>query len=360
MPHSPELLAQIDTPALIIDLDAMERNLDRMAAFFADKPCALRPHFKTHKAPELAKMQLERGAIGLTCAKVGEAEVLAEAGVRDLLIANQVVHPLKIARLLELARNSDVIVAVESEENLADLGRAAEAAETLLNAIVEVDVGMMRCGVADPDAAAALARRIHDHPRLHFRGIMGYEGHCVFVPDADERRAQAEAAMAKLIAARDAITSAGVPVEIVSAGGTGTYDITGAYPGVTEIEAGSYVFHDGMYQTVRDDFEPALTLVTTVISVRQGMMAIIDAGMKAVSTDMGEPKVFGHPDLNILHLSEEHGHLGGDAADVRVGQQLELQLMHNDTTINLHERYYGVRNGVVERIIDITGRGKFV
>lgn len=359
MSHTPDLLAQIDTPALVIDLDRMERNLDRMAAFLADMPCNLRPHFKTHKTPELAKMQLDRGAIGLCCAKVGEAEVLAEAGIRDILITNQVVTPLKIARLIQLARNSDVIVAVEDAGNCAALGDAAAAARVTLNAIVEVDVGMHRCGAQDPASAVTLARAIADHPHLAFRGLMGYEGHAVFLQDPDDRRSAAEEAMGRLIAARDAVVAAGMPVEIVSAGGTGTHDVTGTYPGVTELECGSYIFHDGMYRSVRPEFECALTLIVTVISVHDGA-AITDCGMKALSTDMGMPQVLGHDGLEVLYLSEEHGHVGGDPAGLRIGQQLELLPMHGDTTINLHDRYYGVRGGAIERMFEIRGRGKFV
>ena len=359
MPYSPELLAEIDTPALVVDLDIVERNLDRMAAYFAGQVADLRPHFKTHKTPEFARMQLDRGAIGLTCAKVGEAEVLAEAGVRDILIANQVVTPLKIKRLLDLARHSDAIVAVECAQNVADLGQAAEQAGVILHAVIEVDVGMHRCGVTDAAAAVGLAQQIHTHPHLAFRGLMGYEGHAVFIQDAEDRRAAATEAMQRLMAARDAVLAAGLPVDIVSAGGTGTYDVTGAFPGVTEVEAGSYIFHDGMYQTVRDDFDCALTFVTTVIGASEEH-AVIDAGMKAVSTDMGMPRILGDRALEVLYLSEEHGHVSGDTGSLAVGQPLELRLMHNDTTINLHDRYYGVRNGGIEAVFEITGRGKFV
>ncbi len=359
IPHSPELLAQLDTPALVIDLDRMEANLDRMAAFVQDKPCALRPHFKTHKTPELARMQLDRGAIGLCCAKVGEAEVLAEGGIRDILITNQIVTPLKIARLVELAKHSDVTVAVAHVENCAQLGAAAQAAGVTLNAIVEVDVGMHRCGVRDPESAVALARAIADHSHLAFRGLMGYEGHAVFIGDAEERRATAEAAMARLLAARDAIVAAGLSVEIVSAGGTGTYDVTGTYPGVTELECGSYIFHDGMYQMVRPEFDCALTLAITVISVN-GDTGVTDCGMKALTIDMGMPRILGHENLDVVFLSEEHGHVAGDTAGLEVGAPLELLPMHGDTTINLHDRYYGVRNNAIERVFEIKGRGKFV
>ena len=359
MSHSPELLAQIDTPGLVIDLECMERNLDRMAGFLQDKPCNLRPHFKTNKTPELARMQLDRGAIGITCAKVGEADVLAEAGIRNILIANQVVTPPKIARLMHLAQHSDVIVAIEDAGNCAALGRAATEAGVVLNAIVEVDVGMHRCGVGDPDAAVALAMHVQEHEHLRFRGLMGYEGHVVFTIDAADREANAKEAMAQLIAARDAIVAAGIPVEIVSAGGTGTYDITGVYPGVTELECGSYIFHDGMYKMVRSEFDCALTLVVSVVGVHEGA-AITDCGMKALSTDMGMPQILGHEGLDVVYLSEEHGHLMGNTAGLRIGQQVELLPMHGDTTINLHDRYYGVRHNEIEQIFEIKGRGKFM
>ena len=212
---------QLDTPALCLDLDLLEANVRRMAAFFADKPAALRPHTKTHKCPTIAWMQIEAGAIGVTCAKVGEAEVMARAGIRDILIANQVVGEDKIARLMGLAAHTDVMVAVEDPANARALAEAAAARGITLRVLLEVDVGMGRCGVAPGDPALALAREVCALDGLRFEGLMGYEGHAVMVPDMAERARVTEQSLATLIATRDLLVENGLPVAIVSGGGTG-------------------------------------------------------------------------------------------------------------------------------------------
>jgi len=353
-------VAEIDTPALVVDLERMERNLATMARFFADKPAKLRPHWKTPKCVEVARLQLAAGAIGITCAKLGEAEALAAGGVRaSVLIANQLVGAAKLARLVELAKLlPELIVAVDSAEQVAALDAAVGGAGVRLGAIVEVDTGMHRCGTGAPEATVELARSIRAS-RVVYRGIMGYEGHAVLVPDAAKRKELAEAAASTLVQHVDALRAAGLAPGIVSSGGTGTFDLTGTVPGVTEIQAGSYVFMDGRYRDVRSEFEPALTLHTTVIH-RRGRLLVTDAGVKSLSSDFGLPVALDLP-ARVVGLSEEHGHvLADEGVGVAPGERLRILPSHGDTTINLHERYYAARGDRVEAVWPIVGRGKFV
>lgn len=353
---------EIDTPALVIDLERMERNIAAMARFFAGARASLRPHWKTPKCAEVARRQLAAGAIGITCAKLGEAEALAAAGVRaSVLIANELVGRAKLARLVELAPAlPELIIAVDSAEQVDALDAALAGSGARIGALVEADTGMHRCGTTSPDETVALAKRLAAS-RVAYRGIMGYEGHAVLVPDAAKRKELGESATAKLLEHKTALDAAGLAPEIVSAGGTGTYDQTGSTPGVTEIQAGSYVFMDGRYLDVRSDFEPALTLHTTVIH-RRGRMLITDAGVKSLSSDFGLPRGADLP-VRVVGLSEEHGHvLVDEGADVPLGPGDRLRILpsHGDTTINLHERYYAARGDTVEEIWAIVGRGRFV
>ena len=350
---------ELDSPALCLDGAALERNVSRMADYFGQRPAALRPHIKTHKCPTIAWMQLRTGAIGITCAKLGEAEVMAQAGIRDVLIANQIVGPQKIARLVNLAGYSDVMVAVDDAGNAAELSAAALAKGLQLRVLLEVDVGMNRCGVAPGEDALLLAQRAASMPGLQFEGIMGYEGHAVMIPDIDERRRVAQEAMGKLIATRDVLEGHGIAVDIVSAGGTGTYQITGNYEGITEIQAGSYATMDGRYRKVGIDFEHALTLVAHVISVRGPDLAIIDAGKKALTEEFGLPRVIQPQGWSLTKLSEEHGFLTrAEGHPLRRGDLVEITPSHGCTTINLHDAYYVTRDDVVEAVWPIAARGR--
>jgi D-serine deaminase-like pyridoxal phosphate-dependent protein len=354
---------EIDTPALVVDLERMERNIAAMARFFADKPAKLRPHWKTPKCVEVARRQLAAGAIGVTCAKLGEAEALCAGGVRtSVLIANQIVGDTKLLRLVALARQlPELIVAVDSPAQVAALDRALSQAGSPapgLGALIEVDTGMHRCGTGTPEETVALARAIAGS-RVAYRGVMGYEGHAVLVADAAKRKELAEAAAASLTAHVAALRAAGLAPAIVSSGGTGTFDFTGTVPGVTEIQAGSYVFMDGRYRDVRSDFETALTLHCTVLH-RCGRLVVTDAGVKSLSNDFGPPVAF---DLGakVVGLSEEHGHvLCDEGVELNPGDRLRILPSHGDTTINLHERFYAARGDSVEEIWPIVGRGRFV
>jgi len=353
--------SDIDTPALLIDLDAMERNIAKMAKYFRGVKAKLRPHAKTHKTPIIAHKQIQAGARGITCAKLGEAEVMVAAGIRDILIANQVVGRQKIERLMRLAKHSDVVVAVDDPRNARDLSEAALRVGTKLNILIEVNVGMDRCGVEPGKPTLVLARNVLKLPGLRFRGVMGYEGHTVFMEPFEKRREECTKAMKLLIGTRDTLEDAGIGVEIVSAGGTGTYNISGEYPGVTEIQAGSYVLLDSKYKTIVPEFECALTVLTTVISKPTSDRAIVDMGMKAVTSEFGVPQPKGVKGVELIRLSEEHGklQLKNPSTSINVCDKLEFVPTHCCTTINLHDRFYGVRGDRLEAIWGISGRGKF-
>jgi D-serine deaminase-like pyridoxal phosphate-dependent protein len=349
---------EIDTPALLIDLEKMERNIQKMARFFEKQSANLRPHTKTHKCPVLAHKQLQAGAQGITVAKLGEAEVMAAAGIQDILIANQIVGRDKIARLANLAHHCDIMVAVESAENAADLSAAANAVGSTIRILIEVDVGMHRCGVKSAEESVSLTKKILSLPGLKFEGIMGYEGHAVMIPEFEDRRQASAASMQMLVNVKDMLVSNDIQVKIVSAGGTGTYNVAGAYPGITEIQAGSYILMDAKYASVLQDFECALTLLCTVTSRPDEQTAILDAGMKAVTFEFGMPELIGLPGASFSFLSEEHGHLYLEDANPRVGDRVEVIPSHGCTTINLHDRFYAVRGERLEAVWEIAGRGK--
>jgi D-serine deaminase-like pyridoxal phosphate-dependent protein len=350
----------IDTPALCLDIEAVEANIRRMAGYFRDSSVRLRPHAKTHKSPTLARMQLEAGAIGITCAKLGEAEVMVAAGIKDVLIANQIVGHSKIARLVNLAAHSEVMVAVDDAGNVADLNVAALDKGIRLRTLIEVDVGMGRCGVAPGQPVLDLAQRIVASPGLRFEGLMGYEGHAIFTEDIDERRAKTEVSLRSLTGSAESLCREGIPVHIVSGGGTGTYFITGAYPGITELQVGSYITMDSQYHGLPGvDFDYALTLRATVISTRGDERAITDAGMKALTHDFGLPLVTDPPGWELTDLAEEHGFLRRvDGPRLQRGDKVTIVPNHGCTTINLHDNYYVTRRGVLEAIWPIAARGK--
>ncbi|MEM3045667.1 MAG: DSD1 family PLP-dependent enzyme [Candidatus Bathyarchaeia archaeon] len=361
VPLSLKAASGIDTPALLIDLDALERNIAKMARHFQGKSVRLRPHAKTHKCPEIARLQMEAGAIGVTCQKLGEAEALAEAGLDHILISNEVVDPAKIKRLVALAGKVDVMVAVDDPANVRALSDAASAEGVELKVLVEVNVGLNRCGVPPGEPALRLAQTVAASRGLVFEGLMGYEGHTVFVKSLPERRRLCSQAVASLVATKELLEARGLAVPVVSGGGTGTYMITGEYPGVTEIQPGSYVFMDATYATVEGvDFEQSLTVLSTVISRPTPERAVIDAGLKSLSTDMGPPKVKGLQGAELTRLSEEHGilRLEGEAQRLKPGDRVELLPSHCCTTVNLFDRYHCVRNGSLDKIWAIAARGK--
>ena len=359
LPGTP--IEDLDTPCIIVDLDVAESNIAKLQAAANDMGIDVRPHSKTSKSPYWVRKQIEAGAIGVCCAKLGEAEVMVEAGILDVMIPNQVIGTSKIARLIAIAKSANIIVAVEDSGNIDDLSDAAKAAGVELGVIVEVNVGMDRCGV-DGHNALDLAKQIELAPGLRFDGLMGYEGHVVAERDFEIRKTEAEKSMGILMGAAQKIRDAEIQVKIVSAAGTGTYNISGRYPGVTELQCGSYIFMDGDYLEVFDDFEPALSVLSTVISRQKKDVAIVDMGLKSISMDRGLAEVISPSNASIMKHSEEHTKIAlsdVDSQSLTIGDNVRSRPTHGDTNINLHEHYFGVRNGKLEEVIEIPGRGKF-
>src|SRR5580704_4783875 len=233
----------IETPALLVDLPAMERNLARMASYFEKGPTRLRPHYKNHKCPEFARRQLAAGAVGITCATLSEADALVRNGIGPVLIANEIAGELKIRRFVELAKKADMTVAVDNADTVEALAAAARNSEAPVNVVIDIDVGQGRCGVCPGEPALALARRVVE-AGLRFRGVMGYEGR---MQPGPERAPSAQAGMEKLVASKNLIASHGIPVEIATAGGTSTYSMYGGHPGITDLQCGSYLLMDSDY-----------------------------------------------------------------------------------------------------------------
>ena len=351
---------EIDTPVLLVDLDALEYNIAKLAEHFRQAGKNLRPHTKSHKTPAIAQLQLAAGAQGITCAKVGEAEAMADAGIQDILIANEVIGRRKIERLMALATRCDIMVAVDHPQNLADLDAAAAAHKVRPRVLVEVNIGHNRCGVA-PAAVVELARAASQAEHLRFCGIMGYEGHIVDLEDKTARESGAHECIQRLVDARTAIESAGLECEICSASGTGDYYISTTFDGITEVQAGSYALMDAAYGKLDLGFKNALSVLTTVTSRPAPEQVITDAGLKSLTPEHGLPPVKDRPDLECHALSEEHGRLKsvkGPCTDLHPCDLLEFIPGHGCTTINLHDTLYAIRDGRLEAIWPIAGRGK--
>ncbi len=346
-------LDAIDTPALLVDLDVMEANMARIVARCAEFGVAWRPHCKTHKSPDVARLQIAAGAIGVTCAKLSEAEAMAEAGIADILIANQIAGPLKIARLMALRRRSDVAVAVDGAENIAALAHAAQAAGTRLRVVIEVDTGTGRAGVLPGEPVLALARIVASHAALHLAGVMTWEGHTTRITDPAEKRRAIEDAVGGLVASADLCRAAGLPIEIVSCGGTGTFEMSAAVPGVSEIQAGGGIFGDVRYRTIYHvDLQYGLTVLSTVSSRPTPRRVICDAGKKAMSTDAGMPFPIDLPPCASVAFSAEHAKIELHAPSLTpgVGERIRLVVGYADTTVHLHDAIYAVRNGRVVHV----------
>jgi D-serine deaminase-like pyridoxal phosphate-dependent protein len=348
----------LDTPQLLIDLDVVDANLERMFGPFRGKGVGVRVHFKSLKCAGLARYIAAAGANGFLCAKLNEAEVLADAGLTDILVANQIVGPVKTRRLAMLARRAQVRVCVDSEENVAELSRAAKEAGSTLGVLVEVDVGMGRCGVEPGEPSLALARRVHASPGLRFDGLQGYDGHLQLMSDPQEKRARCLEALEKLIGTRRLIEKTGIPVKVVTGAGTGTWEYVGKYEGVTEIQPGSFVLMDVAYHAVRPEFGCSLSILAQVISSRPGHY-VLDAGSKAISRDFGSPLIKNHPEEGLVKLSEEHATVEANTAGIKVGDRREVIPAHCCATMNLHRNCVAVRKGRIEALWPIEASGRY-
>ncbi len=352
---------EIDTPAFLVDLEVLEKNIKKMADFFTDKPANVRPHWKTPKTVEIAKKQVEAGAHGITCAKVSEAEILVEGGIKDVLIANEVVGKKKLKKLAALNRKAEVKCAIDDAVHVDMLSEAARAEGVTIGVLVDVFVGLPRCGVK-PEDAPDLAKKADAAENVELCGVMGYEGHIVNMEEDDRREEEAKKSMGMLVEAAESIREAGLACEIVSGGGTGTYNISGVYPGVTEIQAGSYSLMDTKYGKLELGFEKAATILSTVWSKAPALpgWTIIDCGMKQMTNEFGQPELIGVPDTRVAMLSEEHAHLltEGGESPLKIGDKVELYPSHICTTINLHDAMYVIKDDEVVDVWKIAARGK--
>lgn len=347
---------EIPTPALVLDVDAARRNLEVMAAALRGKTAHLRPHVKVEKSPHLARMHMEHGAVGVATATVWEAVVMALAGIPDVLVANQVVGRAKIEALMHAASLTRLTVAVDDPGNAAALSAAAGAAGVSLEVVIEVDVGMGRGGTRSLDETSQLAAEVSALPALELRGVQGYEGHCMLNPDLDLRVTEARAAMDLLAEHVERLTSEGHVIHDVTAGGTGTYNITGFNPMVTELQAGSFVFMDMFHGSLVSGFERSLTVDATVV-IRHGSTVVLDAGRKSVSIDFIQPRMVGY-DIDARYFAEEHAlfDFPGDPP-LAINDRVSLIPGYAPTTVNVYDAYHVVSDGVVVDVWPIVPRG---
>ncbi len=351
--------SELDTPALLVDLDILEQNINRTARFFGQIGVGWRPHTKGQKVPAIAHMEIAAGAIGITCAKLGEAEVMVASGIKSVLIGSQVVGP-KVTRLANLCRQALVITAVDSLHNVMELDQAARDKGVQIPVLVEVDVGMERCGVQPGQAVVDLSLEIQERPGLRYLGVMGWEGHARRSKDPGEREAACHKAMSLLVESARLCRERGLPVEIVSCGGTGTHEYSSRVPGITEIQAGGIIFNDVYYSGLGLAHDCALTLMSTVVSRPREHRIVTDAGKKALSSDQAPPRPLGIDGVASVGFSAEHGviNLSQPLTAPSVGDRLEWVVGYGDTTVALHDEMYGVREGIVEVVWPILGRGK--
>ncbi|HQZ69625.1 MAG TPA: DSD1 family PLP-dependent enzyme [Planctomycetaceae bacterium] len=351
-------ITELDTPTLLLDRAASDRNLARMAAFFRDRPAKLRPHFKNHKCVTLAKRQLTAGAVGLTCAKLGEAEVLVDHGIQDVLIANQVVGNSKMARLAQLAKRARIGVAIDHWDHAAAISKAATDAGTTVHLLIEVDIGMGRCGILPGAPVIELARRVTELPGVRFAGLQAYEGHLVNLLDREERTRLAKVDMQKAVDTRQMLAAAGIPVSCVSGCSSATHDSTGTLPGVDEVQAGTYATMDRQYQRLIPEFEVALSVLVQVISRPSADKAVLNVGVKGAGAEFGVPGIRDFPDVEIpFFLAEEHV-VVNRAPDWKIGQVLHLIPSHACTTCNLYREFVVYEAGKVVEIWPIEASGK--
>jgi 3-hydroxy-D-aspartate aldolase len=361
--------ADIQTPCLVLDLDALERNIIKMGQFAKDKNMRHRVHGKMHKSVDVALLQEKLGgSCGVCCQKVSEAEAFVRGGIKDVLVSNQVRDPAKIDRLARLPKlGARAICCVDDLANIADLSAAAVKHGTQIECLVEIDCGAGRCGVQSAEDVVAIATAIDAAEGLKFAGLQAYQGAMQHLDDYQERKAKIEIAVAMVAEAVAALKSVGLECDIVGGGGTGSYYFEGESGVYNELQCGSYAFMDADYGRILDrdgkridqgEWQNALFLLTSVMSHAKADKAICDAGLKAQSVDSGLPVIFGRTDVEYVKCSDEHGVIADPDGVLKVGDKLKLVPGHCDPTCNVHDWYVGVRNGKVEALWPITARGK--
>jgi len=348
---------ELDTPALLIDLDLMEKNISTMADFFKGKEAKLRAHTKVHRTPILAHKQLEAGAKGICCQKVAEAELMVASGIRDVMVTNEIVTPAKINRLISLTNYADISVPVDDVSNAEALSRAAQREGAELSVLVDVHMGSNRCGVEPGEPALKLARSIQGLRGLRLMGLMGFEGHVSHMEPREKRRVEIERLEGLLVGTKELIERSGMEVAEISTGSTGTYDVSGVIPGVSEVQAGTYILMDSNYRRHVPEFDCALCVLSTVISKPSHDRAITDAGRMSISSPRGTPVVKGGEGVEVVGVHAENTILKTEKpAEMEIGDKVEVIPPYLDGTVKLHERFYGIRRGRVEAVWRILGR----
>lgn len=354
-------LDDLDTPALCIDLDRLQANIRSIAALCRKSGIAWRPHAKGHKCPAIAHEQLRAGAIGATCAKLGEAEVLAQNGIHDLLVANLVVGERKWERAAALTRWADPIITIDHFVQAEGLSRVCEARGTRIRVVVEVDIGLDRVGVKPGRDLLQLAQAIDRLPGLKLAGIMGYEGHLLKLPDLDEKDRKIREAIGTLVASKDQLLQSGLCCDIVSCGGTGSFQHTVGCPGITEIQAGGGIFMDGMYtdKCLVTGLDYALTVLATVMSRPRKGKAYLDIGRKSINMELGPARIIGYPGAEVRAMSAEHCEVVLDEASegLKIGDRVQVIVGYHDWTVVLHDTFYGLRTNRIETVWPILARG---
>ncbi len=360
--------ADIQTPCLVIDLDAFERNVEKMRAHCEKMGVRHRVHGKMHKSADVAHYQIEHGdAVGVCCQKVSEAEAFARAGVKDVLVSNQVRDPAKIDRLARMPLlGARTLCCIDDIANVADLSAAAVRHGTTIECLVEIDCGAGRCGVTTTPAVVEIAKAVDAAPGLKFSGIQAYQGAMQHMDKYEDRKAKIDVAVAMVRDAVDALKAEGLACDIVGGGGTGSYYFEGNSGVYNELQCGSYAFMDADYGRILDkdgkridqtEFENALFILTSIMSHAKAEKAICDAGLKSQSVDSGLPVIFGRTDVKYVKCSDEHGVIEDLQGVLKVNDKLRLVPGHCDPTCNVHDWYVGVRNGKVEALWPVTARG---
>ena len=361
--------SEIQTPCLVLDLDALERNVKKMGDYARAHGMRHRIHGKMHKSVDVAKLQMELGgACGVCCQKVSEAEVFARGGIKDVMVSNQVRDPAKIDRLARMPKlGARVLVCVDDEANVADLSAAAQKHGTEIEALVEIDCGAGRCGVTKTEDVVRIAKAIDAAPGLKFAGLQAYQGAMQHMDSYEERKAKVDVAIAMVRDAVEGLRAEGLECDIVGGGGTGSYYFESNSGVYNELQCGSYAFMDADYGRILDkdgnridqgEWENALFLLTSVMSHAKPQKAICDAGLKAQSVDSGLPFIYGRDDVKYIKCSDEHGVIEDEGGVLKVNEKLRLVPGHCDPTCNVHDWYVGVRNGKVEVVWPVSARGK--
>ncbi|OUS33861.1 alanine racemase [Rhodobacterales bacterium 56_14_T64] len=361
--------ADIQTPCLVLDLDALERNIKKMGDYAAAHGMRHRVHGKMHKSVDVAKLQEQLGgAVGVCCQKVSEAEVFVRGGIKDVLVSNQVRDPLKLDRLAQLPKlGSRIIVCVDDLDNVADLSDAVQKHGTTIECLIEIDCGAGRCGVNSTDAVVEIAKAIQAADGLTFTGIQAYQGAMQHMDSYGDRKNKLNVAIDMVEDAVAGLKAEGITCELVSGGGTGSYYFESNSGVYNELQCGSYAFMDADYGRILDrngtridqgEWENALFILTSVMSHTKADKAICDAGLKAQSVDSGLPVIFGRTDVEYLKCSDEHGVIGDPDGVLKINDKLRLVPGHCDPTCNVHDWYVGVRDGKVETLWPVSARGK--